>query len=110
MKQFPQKVALARKTSRYPLERELAKQLGVTQGAVSQWERGLTVPDLRRLIKLAEVTERPLAWFLYDEPLPPVESTAVRVSVDEFVKTVLYKEHVKGQPTIWAQWPNEEIK
>lgn len=110
MKQFPQKVTLARKTSRYPLEKDLAKVLGVTQGSVSQWEKGLTYPDLRRVIRLAEVTERPLAWFLIDDELPKAEPTAVRVSVEEFVKTVLYKEHVNGTPAIWAQWPNEEIK
>ena len=35
----------------------LAKALGVTQRAVSQWEKGLNFPDTRILIKLSEVLE-----------------------------------------------------
>lgn len=34
---------------------ELAKQLGVTQGAVSQWENNSTRPDIDLLPKLAEL-------------------------------------------------------
>lgn len=34
---------------------ELAEALGVTQGAVSQWETGLTMPTLPMLAKIAEV-------------------------------------------------------
>ena len=34
---------------------ELAAELGVTQGAVSQWENGIAFPSLRILVKLAAV-------------------------------------------------------
>lgn len=34
---------------------ELAKMLGVTQGAVSQWENGTTRPDIKLLPKLAQI-------------------------------------------------------
>ena len=34
---------------------ELAKQLDVTQGAVSQWEVGISMPRTELLPKLAEV-------------------------------------------------------
>ena len=34
---------------------DLAVQLGITQGAVSQWESGLTNPTLETLVKIAEV-------------------------------------------------------
>ena len=34
---------------------DLADQLSVTQGAVSQWETGLTNPSLETLVKIAEV-------------------------------------------------------
>ena len=34
---------------------ELAKRLGVTQGAVSQWENGTTNPGIELLPKLAEI-------------------------------------------------------
>ena len=36
---------------------ELAKMLGVTQGAVSQWEKGMTRPDIKFLPKLAEILD-----------------------------------------------------
>lgn len=34
---------------------DLAKQLGVTNGTVSQWEQGITHPSARRLKPLAEI-------------------------------------------------------
>ena len=34
---------------------ELAKRLGVTQGAVSQWEKGYSNPRLPMLMKMATV-------------------------------------------------------
>ena len=36
---------------------QLAEKLGVTQGAVSQWEKGLSFPDVRLLVKLSEILE-----------------------------------------------------
>lgn len=46
---------------------ELAKRLYVTSGAVSQWEKGLTTPDMNRLIALTNVFGVPLEYFI-DEP------------------------------------------
>lgn len=34
---------------------ELAAKLGVTSGAVSQWEKGLTRPEIGKLKQLADV-------------------------------------------------------
>jgi len=34
----------------------------------------------------------------------------VQVSPLEFVTAVLEKEHLIGQPLMWAQWPNKEKK
>ena len=34
---------------------ELAQALGVTQGAVAQWEKGITSPNIRLLPKLATI-------------------------------------------------------
>ena len=36
---------------------QLAERIGVTQGAISQWESGLTFPDVRLLVKISEVLE-----------------------------------------------------
>jgi hypothetical protein len=32
----------------------------------------------------------------------------VQVSVEEFVNLVEDKEHLVGNPIVWAQWPSEE--
>lgn len=36
-------------------QQEVAAYLGVTQGAVSQWENGLSRPSIKRLSRLAEL-------------------------------------------------------
>ena len=38
-------------------QNELAIKLGVTQGAVSQWEKGLSNPNIEYLPKLAQILE-----------------------------------------------------
>ena len=46
------------KTAREALgmtQSELAELLGITQGAVAQWENGLTHPAFERLAQVAEV-------------------------------------------------------
>lgn len=36
-------------------QEEVARKMGVTQAAVSQWETGVTIPQTRDLLKLSEV-------------------------------------------------------
>lgn len=36
---------------------ELAKAVGVTQGAVAQWESGITSPNIKLLPKLASILD-----------------------------------------------------
>jgi transcriptional regulator with XRE-family HTH domain len=36
-------------------QEQLAKLLGVTQGTIAQWEKGLTHPTFEKLPKIAEV-------------------------------------------------------
>jgi len=36
-------------------QKEIAEKLGITQGAVSQWELGLCVPDIKYLLILANM-------------------------------------------------------
>lgn len=37
---------------------EFAEQIGVTQPAVSQYERGETVPDIKRALKIVSIGRR----------------------------------------------------
>ena len=46
---------------------DLANQLSVTQGAVSQWESGLTNPTLEMLVKIAAVLHCTVDELLHDE-------------------------------------------
>lgn len=43
---------------------ELAKMVGVTPGAVSQWEMGRTFPSVRKLKKLSNVLGVPIEEIL----------------------------------------------
>lgn len=46
---------------------DLANQINVTQGAVSQWESGLTNPTLETLVKIAAVLRCTVDDLLSDE-------------------------------------------
>ena len=41
-------------------QEQVAKMVGVTQGAVAQWENGLTHPSFDKLVRIADVLEVPL--------------------------------------------------
>ena len=45
---------------------ELAERLGVTQGAISQWEKGVTSPVADKLPELAKILQCSIAD-LFDE-------------------------------------------
>jgi transcriptional regulator with XRE-family HTH domain len=46
------------------VQEELASRVGVSQGQVSQWERGKKAPPYGELAKLAEVLDVPLAQLM----------------------------------------------
>src|SRR5690625_2174321 len=47
---------------------ELAKHLGYSQAAVSKFERGLRTLSLPDLLRISEILNKPLAYFIDDEP------------------------------------------
>lgn len=49
-------------------QRELASEVEVEPITVSRWERGATTPDLDVLRLVAEATDKPLSYFVADEP------------------------------------------
>ena len=52
---------------------ELAQQMGVTDKAVSKWERDLACPDIHSLPRLAQVLQVGVEELLPDQKLPPAE-------------------------------------
>ena len=50
---------------------DLARQMGVTDKAVSKWERDLSFPDVTSLPKLAEVLGTSVDELLEEEPAAP---------------------------------------
>lgn len=48
----------------------LAKRFGLSQGAISQWERGVAKPDIVRLKAMADMFKVPVAELLDDNENP----------------------------------------
>ena len=48
-------------------QRALAEALNVSQGAVSQWEVGITSPDVPQLIAVAKFFDVPIESLIFDE-------------------------------------------
>lgn len=78
--QLPAKIHAARKAAGLTQER-LAEQVGVTRGAVTQWESRnpdtKSNPGMEHLRKVAEVTGLPFAWLL-DDRYSPGDAVHVR--------------------------------
>jgi transcriptional regulator with XRE-family HTH domain len=47
-------------------QRELAGLVGVDPMTVSRWERGKAEPGMAQLRRLAQLSEKPVAWFFED--------------------------------------------
>lgn len=66
-----------RKTSGYSQD-QLAKLLGVTQGAVSQWEKGRTIPDTPYMLEMAKIFGVPLDEFTNNQPFRDLDAVNMR--------------------------------
>jgi transcriptional regulator with XRE-family HTH domain len=50
------------------LQSDLADAVGgVTNKTISNWETGVTLPDVFMLGKIARTVDRPMEWFVQDE-------------------------------------------
>ncbi len=56
-----------------PTQAQIGAAFGITDKAVSGWERGDAIPDLAKIAKLAKVLQVPCSWLLEGtgEPPPP---------------------------------------
>lgn len=57
----------AARTAKGWKQKHLAAQVEVEPITVSRWERGATSPDLEVISQVAEVTGKPLSYFIGDE-------------------------------------------
>ena len=69
-----------RKQAGYSQE-SLARLLGVTQGAVSQWEKDRTIPDTPFLIEMAKIFNVPLDEFRNETPFRDLDAINIRRAV-----------------------------
>lgn len=60
-----ERIHIARRRVDARLE-DVADELNVSRQLVSKWERGESVPDLIQVLRLAQFTQTPLAWFTDD--------------------------------------------
>lgn len=64
-----------------PTQADVAAKFGVTDKAVSAWERNDTVPDLDKIAKLAKVLKVPCIWLLEGSGEPPAPD-AIEVTIE----------------------------
>lgn len=72
-------------------QEDIAKKLNINQTAISQWERGFTVPGKDNLILLCEILETSSDYLLgiSDDPvLRNTESKAVINTIDSIMKSI----------------------
>lgn len=74
-------------------QNEVAEKLFVTYQAISQWENGITKPDIDMLPKLAEVFNKTIDEFFYDE-------VASVFKVKNYMENKLYIVVAKGKDLI----------
>lgn len=58
-------------------QEQLARKLGISQGAISQWEQGKTVPDTPMLLQLAQIFGVSLNDFADDSPRRDLDGVIV---------------------------------
>lgn len=86
-------------------QNEVAEKLFVTYQAISQWENGITKPDIEILPKIAEVFGKSIDELFYDE-------TSTKFKVKDFEENKLYIVVAKGKDliTVVDYEKKEEVK
>jgi transcriptional regulator with XRE-family HTH domain len=79
---FGTRLREARKRQRIS-QAQLGDAVGVTSQAVSQWERGETMPEMDKMTTIARRVRVPLNWLL-DEPRGDPDEAIERVPMDDF--------------------------
>lgn len=64
-----------------PTQEDVAAQMGVTDKAVSGWERDASIPELKKLAKLSKVLKVSALWLLEGTGNPP-DPDSLEVQID----------------------------
>lgn len=65
---------------------ELSEKLGISYQAVSNWERGISMPDISKLPELARVFSVSIDEIIGDEPGSKVVVEVIRDNLEEYVR------------------------
>lgn len=69
-------------------QKELAQKMGVTDKAVSKWERNLSCPDISSIPRLADILGTTVDTLMNVKPKAEAEGESVTVAVDTILKAV----------------------
>lgn len=81
-------------------QKELAEKLGVTDKAVSKWERGLSFPDISLLEPLADTFDISVMELLQGKRLPEVAANEVLDDLLKISDDEIHKKHVISKSII----------
>ena len=88
-----EKIKFFRLSKRYSQE-QIARKLNITQGAVSQWEKGRTVPDTETLIQLARLFECSVNDLTSDAPVRDLDAVNIVRDAIPIIGTIACGERV----------------
>lgn len=80
------------RTGRGMTQKDLARQLAVTDRAVSKWERGLCAPDIALLEPLAAALGCPIEALLRGEMVPPEAAVPDTVRILDWARAELARQ------------------
>lgn len=87
-----------RKQAGYSQE-SLARLLGVTQGAVSQWEKDRTIPDTPFLMEMAKIFNVPLDEFRNETPFRDLDAINIRRAFVPILGTIACGQRITPDTT-----------
>ena len=88
-----EKIRYFRLLKRYSQE-QIARKMNITQGAVSQWEKGRTVPDAGTLIQLAKLFDCTVNDLTSDAPVRDLDSVNIVRNAVPIIGTIACGERV----------------
>ena len=88
-----EKIRYFRLLKRYSQE-QIARKMNITQGAVSQWEKGRTVPDAGTLIQLSKLFDCTVNDLTSDAPVRDLDSVNIVRNAVPIIGTIACGERV----------------